>query len=97
MTSAASLTSFWFCFPEDPNFPYGFGVTAWSQSDAESLLESKGYDYHRRARRVEVQAGVTPLNVDAKHVAANSGPHVIRGIWYPTYNIGFGAPGGRHV
>jgi hypothetical protein len=91
------LTSFWFSFPEDPEFPRGFGVTARSQSDAEALLESQGYDFHRRARLVHVQADATPFNVDPKHVAPNSGPHVVRGIWYPALNIGFGALGGRHV
>jgi len=91
----SGLTSFWLSFPEDPAFPLGFGVTAHSQADAFSLLEANGYDFHRRAKRVEVQVGATPSTVSAKHVAPNSGPHVVRGVWFPAYNVGFGAPAHR--
>ena len=93
--SVPMLTSYWVTFPEDPHLPRGYGVTAWSLDDAYSLLAECGYDSVRRARRVAVQEGVTPHDVDARHVAPNSGPHVIRGVWFPAMNIGFGASGSR--
>jgi hypothetical protein len=88
----SSLKALWLSFPEDPEFPIGFGVTAHSLEDAMYLLEVNGYDFHRRAVRFEVREVVTPSDIDYDHVAVNSGPHVVRGVWYPALNIGFGAP-----
>lgn len=91
---AASLTSYWFFFPDNPEYRPGYGVTAWSQRDAEALLDSNGLDWHRRARRVSVNVGATPSSVDEKHVAPNSGPHVVRGVWFPNYTLSDSAPQG---
>jgi hypothetical protein len=88
-----TLTSYWIEFPADPSFPHGFGVTGRNLADAYALLEANGYDFHRHAKEVKVREGVTPSVIDAKHVAPNSGPHIVRGVWYPAYNVGFGAPG----
>jgi hypothetical protein len=93
--NVTGLISFWLAFPDDPTFPIGFGVTAWSVADAQSLLESNGYDFHLRAKRVLIREAVTPDAIDPKNVAPNSGPHVCRGVWYPALNVGFGAPIGR--
>ena len=87
------LTSYWISFPVNEHFPLGFGVTAYSPEDALALLEAAGYDFHKRAQKIDMRPGAVPSEIDAKHVAPNSGPHVVRGVWYPCYNIGFGAPG----
>jgi hypothetical protein len=90
--ATTGLQAYWFTFPENPGFPHGFGVTAWSLADAKALLEASGYDFHKQASRVEIKEGVTVADLDAKHVAVNMGPIVVRGVWYPALNIGFGAP-----
>jgi hypothetical protein len=88
-----TLTAFWISFPKDPGFPFGMGVTAWSRADAFRLLEEKGYDFHLRATEVAVCEGVTIDDVDCSHVRPNMGPMSVRGVWYPCWNIGFGALG----
>ena len=88
----SSLTSYWLTFPENPSFPIGFGVTAHSLDDALALLDANGYDFHRRATRVAILEGAVPSAIDYRHVAVNPGPHVVRGIWYPALNVGFGSP-----
>ena len=90
------LQTFWLTFPENPNFPMGFGVTAYSIADAYALLKANGYTFHELASRVEVREGITVGDTELSHVRANMGPIVTRGVWYPALNIGFGAPlGGR--
>lgn len=86
------LTAFWISFPRDPAFPMGLGVTAWSEADAYRLLEEQGYDFHRRAQEVALRVVRSAEDVDAAHVAPNAGPVVVRGVWYPCMNIGFGRP-----
>ena len=88
----SELQTYWFSFPENPYFPIGLGVTAWSLSDAYAMLEANGYDYHKRASRLEVREGVMVTDLDQNHVVPNMGPIVVRGVWYPALNIGFGAP-----
>jgi hypothetical protein len=87
-----TLTAFWVSFPEDPAFPLGFGVTAWSEVDVCRLLEERGYDFHRRARRVEFRTVEKVDDVGLDHVSRGAGPIVVRGLWYPCGNVGFGAP-----
>jgi len=36
--------------------------------------------------------GVTVDEIDQSNVRPNAGPLIVRGIWYPCLNIGFGAP-----
>jgi len=88
-----SLTAFWISFPKDAIFPLGLGVTAWSPSDAFRLLEEQGYDFHLRAAEVAVREGVSIEDIDEGHVRANMGPTIVRGVWCPCANIGFGGPG----
>ncbi len=85
------LIPFWISFPDDPDFSMGLGVTAWSREDAYRLLEEQGYDFHVRARRVEVRDAISVSDL-AEHVRPNMGPIVVRGVWYPCFNVGFGAP-----
>jgi hypothetical protein len=86
----AELTPFWISFPMDPSFPMGFGVTARSKEDAFQLLVEQGYDFHVRARGVDMKASISVDDLDP-HVRRNMGPIVMRGVWYPCLNIGFGA------
>ena len=87
-----TLTAFWVTFPRDPGFPVGLGVTGWSEADVFRLLDERGYDFHRRATHVEFRVVTTVDEVGFDHVAGGSGPIVVRGIWYPVANVGFGAP-----
>jgi hypothetical protein len=90
-----TLRAFWISFPKHPGFPLGLGVTAWSRADAFHLLEEVGYDFHLRANEVSIREGITIDDVEEFHVRPNSGPMIVRGVWYPCLNVGFGAPGGR--
>ncbi|HEY4239024.1 MAG TPA: hypothetical protein VGM88_04380 [Kofleriaceae bacterium] len=87
------LTAYWISYPEDWGFPMGQGVTAYSTDDAFRLLEAQGYDFHLRARRVDVKV-VTFDDLDDRHVVPNMGPIVVRGVWFPCLNVGYGAPRG---
>ena len=91
-TSDTGLIAFWISFPEDSSFPVGLGVTAWSLEDAYRLLDAHGYDFHRRAARVSVRERISVADLDYRHVVMNMGPIVVRGIWYPCLNVGYGAP-----
>ena len=84
------LISFWIK-PADKNGPLGFGVTAWSLEDAISLIKEAGYTFD--LAKAFVRENVHPHEIDAAHIAPNSGPSVMRGVWYPCMNIGFGASG----
>jgi hypothetical protein len=87
-----TLTTFWIAFPKDPGFPLGMGVTAWSRADAFRLLEDKGYDFHLRASEVSIREGVTLEDIQSS-CRPIAGPLAVRGVWYPCWNVGFGAPG----
>ena len=83
------LDTYWFTFPDDPTFPCGLGVTAFSLEDALALLDDGGYDFHRRAIRYEVRQGISLQDIDYSHIAPNSGPLMLRGVWYPCLNDGY--------
>lgn len=88
----SGLTAYWFTFPEDGHFPIGMGVTARSLEDARTLFEERGFDFHRRAKRVVVLEGVELSDLCERNVVPYSGPLVCRGVWYPSMNTGFAAP-----
>jgi hypothetical protein len=94
MTQDGGLRTFWITFPKATGctFPIGFGVTAWSEADAFRLLEQQGYDQHRRAEEIVVTADVNVTDLDPRNVVPVMGPIVVRGIWYPPMNVGWGAP-----
>jgi len=81
--------SFWI-EPTGKNGPIGFGVTAWSREDAVALIKEAGY-------QDDLTAGIVRENVHPheinSYVASHSGPSLLRGVWYPCLNIGFGASG----
>jgi hypothetical protein len=76
------LKRFWFA--TRPGF--GYGVTALSRIDAESLL--KTYGYPRENEIVyEVVEDIAVSDLDANHVLPNAGPHIVRGVWFPMHNL----------
>ena len=88
----SDLIAYWITFPNDSHFPVGFGVTAWSIEDAYRLLEERGFYFHQQASRVAIRENITVDDIDYSHVAVNAGPIIVRGVWYPCFNIGYGAP-----
>ncbi|MEQ1865429.1 MAG: hypothetical protein ABL996_12380 [Micropepsaceae bacterium] len=88
------LKSYWLAFPDLPQAPFGMGVTARSLQDAFALLEANGYEYHRLTACLVVREVSSPDDIDKNNVSPNAGPIVVRGVWYPALNIGFGAPYG---
>ena len=64
----------------------GYGVTASSVADAENLLQAFGYP--RQGEIVEqIITDFAMEELDANHVLPNSGPLVIRGVWFPCHNM----------
>ena len=76
------LKRFW--FSTRPGL--GYGVTATSRAQAESLLNSLGYP---RANEmiVSVTEDIAVTDLDQNHVLPNAGPHVIFGVWFPKHNL----------
>jgi hypothetical protein len=76
------LRRFWF----RTEVGLGYGVTAFSRSDAEQLLRAHGYPDGSRPI-IEVVEDVDVSALDQSHVLLNSGPVVVRGVWYPCHNL----------
>ena len=79
------LLSYWFRTATG----LGYGVTAYSREDAESLLCSLGLPRPGEAI-VEVVSGIRHDQLDQNHVVPNAGPMVFRGVWYPNYTLSHG-------
>jgi hypothetical protein len=93
MKQSAALDTYWISFPQDPDCPFGIGVTAYSESDAFALVRAQGFDrWYADASEVRVDKGVRLSDLDPRNVAPNIGPMQFRGVWYPAANIGWGAP-----
>ena len=84
---ADSLTSFWI-LPRGAALGEGFGVTAFSEDDAVRLIREAGYKLSQDRNSLQITSGIRPHEVDAKHIAPNSGPSVVRGVWYPFVRVG---------
>jgi hypothetical protein len=76
------LKRFWFKLDRGD----GYGVTAHSRSDAESLLAKYGYPADTQ-RVVEVIEGVAVSSLDEDAVLPCIGPIVVRGVWFPCHNL----------
>ena len=76
------LKRFWFA--THPGI--GYGVTATSQVDAESLLHKFGYPREDEII-VEVVEDISASDLDTNHVMPNAGPVVLRGVWFPKHNL----------
>jgi hypothetical protein len=76
------LSRYWFCTDRG----IGYGVTAFSQADAEALLAAHGYPHgDQKVHQVIVNIAIESLNQG--HVIPNMGPVVIRGVWFPRHNV----------
>jgi hypothetical protein len=64
------------------------GVSADSFEDALSIVRRAGYELPDSYTVID---NVRPADLDPKHVLPNSGPLVVRGVWYPLTRIGEGA------
>jgi hypothetical protein len=93
MRETPLLETFWFSFPKDAHLPLGVGVTAYSESDARTLLHERGVSaWFADAQHVTVTQGVRAADLDQTNVVPNIGPMQLRGVWYPCMNLSYGAP-----
>jgi hypothetical protein len=76
------LMRFW--FKTEPGL--GYGVTAFSRRDAESLLHSFGLPREGETV-VQLIENIEVSELDANHILPNSGPVEVRGVWYPLLNL----------
>jgi hypothetical protein len=77
------LIRYWF----KTDIGFGYGVTAFSQSDAESLLASFVERIGKDRKVVEIVPNIDIRTLDQNHVIPNMGPSNIRGVWYPSLNL----------
>ena len=63
------------------------GVTAHSLGDALMVAQHAGYEVSASCTIIE---NVRPMDLDPRHILPNSGPLVVRGVWYPLTRIGEG-------
>jgi hypothetical protein len=76
------LTPFWF----RTNIGLGYGVTAESLQEAQSLLSALGYP---KAGEIILESipGIKFSDLEESHVAPNAGTLVVRGVWFPRHNL----------
>jgi hypothetical protein len=84
------LISFWIVTPYS-HAPLGFGVTSFTLEEAIKTIIAEGYgDYlPDDLGQLQVIENVTINDLDQWHVVPNMGPMVMRGLWYPCWNIGW--------
>jgi hypothetical protein len=77
------LHRYWFALADPtPQSGLGYGVTAFDESDARSILERLVFD-GPLPEIEEVRADVDVRDLDQRHIAPNMAPPSWRGIWYP--------------
>lgn len=91
MTSKVALRRLWFKFDDDVYSPMGYGVTAWSEDDAVSILRDRVFR-DRPIPKAAIKTDVDVSALDPGHIRPNMGSPNRRGIWYP---LGFGDNGER--
>jgi hypothetical protein len=64
----------------------GFGVTAQSREDAESLLRTL-WPASSEAEIVEIISDIDLTSLDQAHVLPNIGLPNVRGVWFPCLNV----------
>lgn len=87
--SDSVLTAFWIEGP-DLKEPLGYGVTAFSITDAFEIVERAGYRLPVDKSTLRIRKDIKPADLDQRHVYVNMGPIVVRGLWYPFIGIGVG-------
>jgi len=86
----ATLRAFWIEGP-DPGGPLGYGVTAFSLTDAFEIIERVGYRLSRDRGDLRVHPDIKPADIVHRYVREHMGPIVVRGLWYPFIEPGAGA------
>jgi hypothetical protein len=83
------LIPFWIA-TGSPQWPLGFGITAWSLEDAVQIIRALGYGSYLPGdpSSLHVTEGVTMASLDQQHVIPNMGPIVVRGMWFPFITVG---------
>jgi hypothetical protein len=81
------LTPFWIETPNSSHGPIGYGVTAWSYDDAQSIIRAFGYDLPTEQDSIRIHENIRFAELPA-HVREHMGPIVVRGMWYPFYRLG---------
>jgi hypothetical protein len=87
--SDSMLTAFWIAGP-DPKGPLGYGVTAFSLTDALEIVRRAGYQLPTDTSTLRVREGIKPIDIEHHHVREHMGPIVVRGLWYPFIDVGVG-------
>jgi hypothetical protein len=85
---SAKLRRFWFNFDPPQTSRLGYGVTAWTEEDAASLLSSRAVNgVFPSGAKVAVEVDVASL--DGGHIRPNMGDGSRKGVWYP---LGYDEP-----
>ena len=66
----------------------GYGVTAFSLEDAFLLLARQGLSLPEDRGLLEILPNIQRDALDGKHVLANCGPMMVRGVWHPFSKVG---------
>jgi len=86
---AEILTAYWIVEPgKFALFSRSYGVTAFSLEDAFRIMEEAGYGLPEDRSCLSIVEGVKISDLDQKHVVPNSGPIVVRGMWFPISKVG---------
>lgn len=88
--SRSILKAFWI-EGHDQRGPLGFGVTAFSLMDAFEIVARAGYQLPDDKSTLRVRADIKPADLEYHLVREHMGPIVVRGLWYPFRDVGFGA------
>ena len=83
------LTAFWIV-PPHRDGPLGYGVTAFSLADAFNIIQSLGYELPDDHSMFQITTNIRVTDLDDSHVVKNMCPIVVRGLWYPFFQIGLG-------
>ena len=86
----STLTAFWIDGP-DPSGPLGYGVTAFSITDAVEIVQRAGYRLPDDKGSLRVRADIKAAEIEHDYVREHMGPIVVRGLWYPFIDVGVGA------
>ena len=86
----STLTAFWIEGP-DPRGPLGYGVTAFSITDAFEIVQRAGFELPDDKSKLRVRVDVRPVDIEHRHAREHMGPIVVRGLWYPFNETGLGA------
>ena len=88
--SESTLTAFWIEGP-DPRGPLGYGITAFSLTDAFEIVARAGYRLPDDKSTLHIRADIKLADIEHRFVRDHIGPIVVRGLWYPFIDVGVGA------